>query len=335
MIVKIKDRKVSNEKPFIIAEAGINHNGSIDLAMEMIRQAKLIGADAIKFQTYKTENLLIKNKKTKELFNELKKYELSYDDFRKLIIFSKKEGIIFLSTPDDIESFRFLYSMKVPAFKIGSGEIDNYYFLKMIAKANRTIIMSLGTASNDEIYKAYKAVYSINKKLILMHCISAYPAPIEYLNLKYIVALKRKYKLNIGFSDHSTSLLAPVVAVSMGASVIEKHFTLDNGLKGPDHKMSLNPENYSKMISNINDVLLMLGAGKKPIMKREEIMKKKIRKSIYTNSEIKEGDILSADNTVLLRPQMGLTAAKYEYFIGKKFRKNKNSYKPVRAGDLE
>ncbi len=321
-------------EPFIIAEAGINHNGSIDLAMEMIRQAKHIGADAVKFQTYKTENLLIKNKKTRELFNELKKYELSYDDFRKLIAFAKKEGIIFLSTPDDIESFRFLHSMKIPCFKIGSGEIDNYYFLKMIAKANRTIIMSLGTANDEEIYKAYKAVYSINKKLILMHCISAYPSPIEHLNLKCIAALKMKYKLNIGFSDHSTSLLAPAIAVSIGASVIEKHFTLDNGLKGPDHKISLNPENFSIMINNIKDVLIMLGAGKKPIIKQEEIIKKEIRKSIYTNSEIKEGDTLSTDNTVLLRPQMGLTAAKYEYFTGKRFRKNKNAYKPVRAVDL-
>ena len=126
MIIKIKEKKIREGDPFIIAEAGINHNGNIDLAMEMIRQAKLIGADAIKFQTYKTENLLIKNKKTRELFNELKKYELSYEDFKKLIAFAKKEGIIFLSTPDDIESFRFLYSMKIPCFKIGSGEIDNY-----------------------------------------------------------------------------------------------------------------------------------------------------------------------------------------------------------------
>ncbi len=334
MIVKIKDKKIKEDTPFIIAEAGINHNGNIDLAMEMIRQAKLIGADAIKFQTYKTENLLIKNKKTKELFNELKKYELSYDDFRKLILFAKKQGIIFLSTPDDIESFKFLYSMKIPSFKIGSGEIDNYYFLKMIAKANRTIILSLGTANDEEVYKAYKAIYSINKKLILMHCISAYPAPIEHLNLKHIAVLKKKYRVNIGFSDHSTSLLAPAIAVSMGASVIEKHFTLDNGLNGPDHKMSLNPENFLIMINNIKDILLMLGTGKKPIIRQEEIIKKEIRKSIYTNSEIKEGDTLSINNTVLLRPQMGLTAAKYEYFAGKKFKKNKNAYKPIRAEDL-
>ncbi|MCK4524147.1 N-acetylneuraminate synthase family protein, partial [candidate division WOR-3 bacterium] len=126
----------------------------------------------------------------------------------------------------------------------------------------------------------------------------------------------------------------PIAAVAMGAPVIEKHFTLDKGLKGPDHKMSLNPENFSIMINNIKNVLIMLGSGKKPLIKQEEIIKKEIRKSIYTNSEIKEGDKLSTDNTVLLRPQMGLTAAKYEYFTGKRFRKNKNAYKPVRAGDL-
>ncbi len=334
MIIKIKNHTIG-EKTFIIAEAGINHNGEISLAKELIHQAKLIGANAIKFQTYKTENLLIKNKKTKDLFQLLKKYELSFDDFRELKDFAQKEGIVFLSTPDDIESFEFLLSLHLPAYKIGSGEIDNYYFQKLIAMSKKTIILSTGTASFQEIKKAFFNIYKINKKLILLHCISEYPANINSLNLNFIETLKKQFKIPIGFSDHSLSLIIPSIAITKGASVIEKHFTLDNSLIGPDHKMSLNIDNFKKMIEYIRETESALGKYDRIVTKKENQLKPQIRKSIFSKTSIIENEKLNNNNTILLRPQIGIKASMYEYFFNKKFIKKKNPYKPIRVSDIE
>ncbi len=335
MVIKIAQHKISDNNPFIIAEAGVNHNGSMELARELINQAKRCGAHAVKFQTYRTENLLIKNKKTKELFNELKSYELSYDEFGELMKFSRKEGIIFLSTPDDVESFKYLRKIKVPAYKIGSGEIDNYYFQKLIAETGKPVILSTGTGDEDEIYNAYSNIYAVNKKLIIMHCVSEYPAEDNTMNLRYIRTLKKKYKLPVGLSDHSKSLLAPSIAVSMGASIIEKHFTLDNELKGPDHSMSLDPVNFSLMCGLIKETVTLLGNKEKRVTYNENKLKKLIRKSIYSTKEIEENDLLDTENTILLRPQLGLKASDYEYFLNKRFKKKKNAFKPVRAQDVE
>lgn len=335
MIVKISRHRLSNRNPFIIAEAGVNHNGQLTLAKELIVQAKKAGAHAVKFQTYKTENLLIKNRKTKDLFNELKSYELSYDQFRQLMKFAKKENIIFLSTPDDIESFRFLKSIRVPAYKIGSGEINNYYFQSMIAQTGKPVLFSTGTADDDEIFRAFSNIYTVNRKVIMMHCVSEYPADISSMNLNYIKSLKKRYKVDIGLSDHSHSLIAPSIAVSLGASVIEKHFTLDRAMKGPDHMMSLDSDEFTQMTQMIGETVQLLGDDKKIITDREKQLKKSIRKSIYSKREIEIGEKLNDDNTVLLRPQLGLRASDYLYFKGKCFKRRKNAYKPVRAQDVE
>lgn len=335
MIVKIGSHRITEKNPFIIAEAGINHNGEMALAKELIAQAKKAGAHAVKFQTYKTENLLIKNKKTKELFNELKSYELTYEQFSDLMKFAKKENIIFLSTPDDIESFGFLHSLRLPAYKIGSGEINNYYFQSMIARTGKPVLLSTGTADEDEIFRAFSTVYSVNRRIIIMHCVSQYPAESSSMNLNYIKTLKKKYKVNIGLSDHSLSTIAPSIAVSLGASVIEKHFTLDNNMKGPDHAMSLDIEGFSVMTAMIRQAVELLGNEQKTITDAEKRLKKEIRKSIYSKREIEIGETLDDENTVLLRPQLGLRASDYIYFKGKQFKRKKNAYKPVRAQDVE
>ena len=335
MIIQIHRHRIGQEDPFIIAEAGINHNGDMDTALALIDSAGEAGAHCIKFQTYKTANLLIKNKKTKELFEELQSYELSYENFRELRDYAVRKNIIFMSTPDDIESLEFLMSINVPALKIGSGEIDNYHFLKKAADYPKPIIVSTGTASKKEIEKAYKIIRRRNKKLILMHCVSSYPASIEDLNLNFISVMEKRYNIPIGFSDHSMSLLAPAVGVAKGASVIEKHFTLDNYMKGPDHRMSLNPSQFSQMVDNIQETSKMLGKSDKIIASSEKKIIKRIRKSIYTAEPIEKGEKISSDNTVLLRPAISLAASTYEHFLGKRVKKKKNAYKPLRSGDVE
>ncbi|MDY6787527.1 MAG: N-acetylneuraminate synthase family protein [candidate division WOR-3 bacterium] len=335
MIIQIHRHRIMQEDPFIIAEAGINHNGDMDTALALIDSAGEAGADCIKFQTYKTSNLLIKNKKTKELFEELQSYELSYENFRELRDYAVKKNIIFMSTPDDIESLEFLMSINVPALKIGSGEIDNYHFLKKAADYPKPIIVSTGTASKKEIEKAYKIIRRRNKKLILMHCVSSYPASIEDLNLNFISVMEKRYNIPIGFSDHSMSLLAPAVGVAKGASVIEKHFTLDNSIEGPDHRMSLNPSQFREMVDNIHETSKMLGKSDKIIAQSEKKLIKTIRKSIYTAGPIEKGERISSDNTVLLRPAISLAASTYEHFLGKRVKRKKNAYKPLRSGDVE
>lgn len=335
MIIKIKNFKISNERMFVIAEAGINHNGEMELAKELIIQAAKCGADAVKFQTYRTENLLVKNRKTKGLFQELKQYELSYEDFTVLRDFAENVGIIFLSTADDLESLKFLSSLKLPAYKIGSGEMDNYLMLKKTAMLRKPVLLSTGASTEEELFQAYRTIARLNRKVIIMHCVSDYPAAAQNLNLNYIKHLIEHLKVPVGLSDHSASLIAPAMASYMGASVIEKHFTLDNRLAGPDHSFSLAPDAFSIMVANIREAEIMRGKGKKLMTKGETELQGKIRKSIYSTSEIEEGEPLNMDNTKLLRPVLGISAAKYEYFLGKKFITSKNAYKPVRPKDIE
>lgn len=335
MIIKIKNHRISGEHMFIIAEAGINHNGEFELAKELISQAAKSGADAVKFQTYRTENLIVKNKRTKDLFNELKSYELTYEQFAGLRDFAEKEGIIFMSTADDMESLDFLSKLHLPAYKIGSGEIDNLLFLKKTALLKKPVLLSTGASTEEEIFKAYRTISRINRKIIIMHCISEYPADIASLNLSYIKSLIEQLKIPVGLSDHTASLISPALAMYMGASVIEKHFTLDRDMMGPDHAFSLDPGLFSTMCANIRDAEKMRGKGKKALTKKESELKQHIRKSVYTSSEIHADDNMTEANTKLLRPVLGISASMYEYFLGKRFIKDKNAYKPVRPSDIE
>ncbi|MGE3062059.1 MAG: N-acetylneuraminate synthase family protein [bacterium] len=334
MIIKIKNRVISKQSPFIIAEAGINHNGDMKLAKELIKRAKESGADCIKFQTYKAENLIIKNQKTISFFNEIKRCELSYGQFEELKECAVKNNIIFMSTPDEEESLDFLLTLNLPAIKIGSGEVNNLKLLKKVSLSKKVILMSTGASTEEEIDRAYEILSSESKKVILMHCVSEYPADIKSLNLRYIRYMGLKYRCLTGFSDHTTSLIAPVAAFLSGASVIEKHFTLDNSLSGPDHKFSLNPQSFRVMVDNIREAEAALGEEKKRITPKESELRQFIRKSLFSKQNIEKNEELSDGNTILLRPQLGIKANEYFDIIGSRALLKINKFKPIHRKDI-
>lgn len=333
-MLKIKNRQLTPDRPFIIAEAGINHNGSFDNAKLLIDKAKECGADCIKFQTYRTEKLLIKNKKTSDFYDLLKKHELSYDQFSKLKEYAEEKKIIFMSTPDDMESLKFLIKLKIPAIKIGSGEVDNYSLLREAALSKRVILLSTGASSPAEISKAASLILRENRNLVIMHCISEYPADIPSMNLRFIDALRRRYRLPVGLSDHTVSLSVPVAAVALGASVIEKHFTLDRKMEGPDHAFSLDPAMFSEMVKMINEAASALGSERREVTEKEASLRKQIRKSLYTAVNVREKEALNLRNTILLRPQLGIPASEADSAMGALLQNPKNAYKPIYPNDI-
>ncbi len=328
MRIKIGNKIISkNSAVFIIAEIGINHNGKISIAKELINYAKKCGADAVKFQTYKTE-LFINKKYAPNQYEILKKYELSFEDFAKLKEFADKTGIIFLSTPFDFESADFLIKLKVPALKIASSELTNIYFLKYIARKGLPLIISTGMSSYKEIDKMYKIISRINKKLILLYCVSEYPLNPENANMQTITFLQKKFKTIIGFSDHSEGFLLDIIAIALGAKVIEKHFTLDKNMKGPDHRFSLTPSEMKEMIKNVRLAEISLGEETKNITKNEQKIKKYALKGIYAKEDILPGEKLTFDKIILQRPLKTLPASELEKILGKRVIKKieKNRY---------
>ena len=248
---------------FIIAEAGVNHNGSIELAKKLIDVAKKANVDAVKFQTFKTEKIIGKfadkaeyqkentgNSETQ--FEMVKKLELSYEEFKELRNYCNEKGIIFLSTPDDDDSLEFLVNLGVDMIKIGSTEVTNLPYLKKIAQKNIPIILSTGMSTLGEVEKALNAIYDEgNKNVTLLHCTTDYPTSYEDINLRAMETLRNAFKTNIGYSDHTLGNEAAVAAVALGAKIIEKHFTLDKNLEGPDHKASLDPQELEKFVETI------------------------------------------------------------------------------------
>jgi len=322
------------KKIFIIAEAGVNHNGSLKLALKLVDEAKKAGADAIKFQTWKTDNVIRKNtklaeyqKKNNEFDNQydlLKNLELPYEAFDVIKKYSNKKKIKFLSTADEIESAIFLKKIQ-NIFKIGSAELTDLPFLSKIAKFKKNIILSTGLSTFKEIKIALKILMQNGlkkNKITILHCNSAYPTPLKDMNLNVIKSLKEKFKIKVGLSDHSKSLIAPIIAVSLGATVIEKHFTLNNKKKGPDHSMSLNPKNFRLMVKNIRQAEEMFGVSEKKITNSEKINKNLIRKSIVAQKKIKKGDIFSDINLTVKRPGYGISPLFWNKIIKKKSKRN-------------
>ena len=329
MKVKIGDKRIGEEEPtFIIAEAGVNHNGSIELAKKLIKAAKDAGADAVKFQTFKAENVVIKNADKAEYQKEativeesqykmLKKLELAEEDFRELADYAKKAGILFLSSPFDRESVNLLYELDVPAFKIASGEITNLPLLRYIAKKEKLIILSTGMATLGEVEEALNVIRSEGAKdVILLHCVSNYPTKIEDINLRAMETLKQAFKIPVGFSDHTLGITAPIAAVALGACVIEKHYTLDRNLPGPDHKASLEPDELREMVKAIRDVEKALGDGIKRPVKAEEVSKMIGRRSIVAKQDIPRGASLTRDMLDIKRPGTGIEPKYLELVCG-------------------
>lgn len=323
-------------KTIIIAEAGINHNGNFNLARKLIYNAATCGADFVKFQTYKTSEMIrsntkaakyqIKNLKKKHTqYQILEKNLLKKKYYPKLIKFAKKMKIGFISSPFDIQSIKFLIKLKLPFIKIPSGEINNYPYLKLLAKFNKKIILSTGMSGLDEISDAIKILvrYGTKRKNIsLLHCHTDYPSKAKNLNLRSIDTLKKKYKLRIGYSDHSLGIEAPIASIVLGARIIEKHLTLNKKMKGPDHKASLEPKEFKLMVRAIRNTEKMIGKGIKTPSKVEKINKIFVRKSLVAKKKINKGEKFSENNLTTKRPATGISPMKYELYLKKRAKKN-------------
>ena len=314
-------------KTLIIAEIGVNHNGNIDTAKKMIEVAKECGADIVKFQTFNTDALTSKFAKMAEYQKKnmgeeksqkdmLKSLALSYDDFRELADYCKEVGIMFLSTPFDIGSVHFLDSLQ-DIWKIPSGEITNYPYLVEIAKTKKKIILSTGMCAMDEVEASLKVLKDNGAAdITLLHCTTDYPAPLESVNLKAMLTLKEKFGCPVGYSDHTKGIEVSVAAVALGACVIEKHFTLDRNMPGPDHKASLEPDELKELVNAIRNVEKALGDGNKKPTESELQNRNVARKSIVALKPIKKGELLSEDNLTTKRPGNGISPMHWNEIIG-------------------
>lgn len=322
---------MKRKKTVIIAEAGVNHNGSFVIAKKLVDKAAQSGADIIKFQTFKASNVVTKKspkadymkKKTgyKNQYEVLKKLELKNEEFIKLKHYCVRKKIEFLSSGFDEESLYFLKRLGQKRFKIPSGEINNLPYLKIISKFNSDIILSTGMSNLKEISNAIKILTkngTPQKKIVVLHCNSEYPTPFEDVNLKAINNIKKHLNIRIGYSDHTSGIEVPIAAVSLGAEVIEKHLTLNKKMKGPDHSASLEPHEFSKMVKSIRNIEKSIGSGmKKP--SRSEIKNRLIvRKSLVAKKAIKKGEKFNILNLTVKRPGTGISPMKFENFLGKK-----------------
>ncbi len=317
-------------KTLIIAEIGVNHNGSLNIAKELIRKAKLAGADIVKFQTYITDDLVIedtklakyqkKNNRVKNQNDLLKKYELSFNDFILIKNFCKKQKIEFLSSAFDNKSLDFLLKLKPKRIKVPSGEITNFFLLDKIAKTKKSVIISTGMSNYKEISEAISILKK--NKITIMHCNSSYPTIPTDVNLNMIKTLKNKYKVDIGFSDHSLGYDAVIGAVALGATIIEKHFTFDKKAIGPDHSVSLNFTELKNMVKSIRNIEQMMGSTKKIINSNELDNIKIVRKSIVAKYQIKKGEKFTLNNLTAKRPGTGISPMKIKNILGKKSKKN-------------
>lgn len=316
---------------YIIAEAGVNHNGRLDLALQLCDAAKAVGADAVKFQTWKTENIVTQaaqmaqyqrenlNDTENSQYKMLKKLELSYDDFEKVAKHCQEIGIDFMSTPDEEESLNFLLSsFGMKYLKIGSGELTNIPFLrKAAALAKQPIIISTGMGTVEEIERAYKELTEHGaKEVILLHCTTNYPCPTEEVNLRAMLTLKNRFHCVVGYSDHTQGVEIPVAAVAMGAQVIEKHFTLDKTMEGPDHIASADIAEFKQMVDGIRRIELALGDGEKHPQQSEIANRKIVRKSIVAAKPIEKGELLTEDNLTTKRVGEGIPASDWDKVIG-------------------
>lgn len=319
---------------FIIAEAGVNHNGSIEMAKELILAAKEIGADAIKFQSFKAENLVTKKaekanyqKNTtgngESQYEMLKKLELSYNDHLELIQTANAVGIEFISSPFDSEAALMLSGLGLRVLKIPSGELTNIPFLEEVAKLPMDVIISTGMANLAEIEMAVETLENgVIKSLTILHCVTEYPAPYNEINLKAMNTIKAAFNYPVGYSDHTPGIEIPLAAVAVGATVIEKHFTLDKNLPGPDHRASLDKEEFRSMITAIRNIELSLGDGVKRPAPCEIPNMKVARKSIVAARDIKAGEILSAANLTVKRPGTGIPPYRWNELVGKTATRN-------------
>jgi len=332
--MKIKNKKIGPDSPcFIIAEAGVNHNGKIELAKKLVDTAVDAKADAVKFQTFKSEGV-VTNKtdiadyakknigRDKKQVEMLKNLELRYIEFKNLKKYCDKKNIIFLSTPHSFDAIDFLDEL-VPAYKFGSGDLTNLPALKYAAKKGKPMLLGTGMATLQELKDAVNTIKRTgNNQIVALHCTTNYPCPFEEVNLRAMTTMQKKLDCMVGYSDHTMGITVPIMAATLGAVVIEKHFTTDRNLDGPDHKASLEPDELKKMITEIRNVEKALGSFEKKPTKSEKQMIKKVRKSLVAKTDIKKGIKISKDMIEIKRPGTGLSPDMLDKIINKKAKKD-------------
>lgn len=337
-------------KTLIIAEAGVNHNGSFENAIKLIQAAAEAGADYVKFQTFKAEKIVSKEARKAEYqiknlsnadnsqFSMLKKLEIPESWYKDLIEEAEKNKIGFLSTGFDEESVDFLENLGCPLFKIPSGELTNLPFLRHIAQKRKPVVLSTGMADMEEIKNAIKVLtdQGLSKKLItVLHCTSEYPAPFDEVNLNAMKAIREELGINVGYSDHTRGIEVPIAAVALGATIIEKHFTLDRRMEGPDHAASLEPVELTAMVSGIRNIELALGNGVKVPTESEKKNLVIVRKSIHLKNDVSKGQTLNTEDLVMLRPGDGISPMLLDQIIGRRVKSNLPAGYKLNLSDFE
>ena len=312
----------------IIAEAGVNHNGSFNLAKRMVEAAKEAGVDYVKFQTFNPKKLVSKFAEKAEYQKEttcadesqlemLQKLTLTNDNFIELKKYCDAIGIGFISTPFDLDSIRFLETFNMDFWKVPSGEVTNLPYLEAIAKTGRKVVMSTGMCNIEEIKEAIDVLEKNGTKEVeILHCNTQYPTPFEDVNLSAMLTIKKEVGKTVGYSDHTLGIEVPIAAVAMGAKIIEKHFTLDKNMEGPDHRASLNPVELKQMVSAIRNIEKSIGSGDKVASFSESANKSVARKSIVASRDIKRGEVLSENNLTTKRPGSGISPMKWYEVLG-------------------
>jgi len=365
MEIKIKNRIINKKEPcFIIAEAGVNHNGDINLAKKLIDEAKKAGVDAVKFQTFQAEKIVTPEAKQAEYqiknigqeesqYAMLKRLELSYLDFQELKKYCDQKEIVFLSTPHSSKEDVDLVAELCPAIKVGSGDLTNLPILKYISFKKLPIILSTGMATLEEVKEAVEKIMPINQELILLHCTTNYPTPLNEVNLKAMLTLKKEFNLIIGYSDHTEGIKVSLAAVTLGASMIEKHFTLDKNLPGPDHKASLEQRELKAMVEGVRDIEKRLARGEKAdeLIKELDVeeslgdgikrpnpseieVAKVARKSIIADLDIKKGITIEENMLTIKRPGTGIKPRFINEVIGKKAKRDIKKDELIQFEDL-
>lgn len=319
---------MERKKVFIIAEAGDNHNGDFELALRLVDKAAEAGADCVKFQTFVTENVISKfaekaayqkvtTGENESQYEMVKKLELSFEQFRSIQKYCEEKNIMFLSTPFDLDSIDFLEEIRIPFWKIPSGEITNLPYLEKIAKTGKDIIMSTGMCTMEEIGEAVSILKGHGAgSITLLHCNTEYPTPFEDVNLRAMREMEEAFGVPVGYSDHTVGIEVPIAAAAMGAAVIEKHFTLDKNMEGPDHKASLEPEELKQMVCAVRHIEQAMGSGRKQPSHSEQKNISIARKSIVARRRICKGEELTEENLYIKRPGDGISPMRWYEIIG-------------------
>lgn len=345
--MNIGEREIGpSHPPFFIAEAGVNHNGDLDIAKELIDVAADVGADAVKFQTFSADRLVTREaskaeyqKETTEegsQYDMLKRYELDREFHEILFEHSEERGIKFLSTPFDQESADMLRDLGVNAIKLGSGDLDNIPLIKHISEFGLPLIVSTGMGTIEEVNEAYEAIQTINSDVdvVFLHCTSAYPCSIDDVNLRAMRSIENDLGTLVGYSDHTTLPETPALAVAAGACVLEKHFTIDSSLPGPDHEASLEPEELADCLSLVDTAVKALGNSKKHPVSAEMENRTVSRKSLHAATDIESGTVLSEGDIKIVRPAEGISPKQYQATLGRKVARDLSENDAVTEEDL-